>query len=481
MNTALWLAIQLPELALATVARAGDTNLPLAVTWKDRIHQANAAAAGAGIRPGQRPGEALALQPELLLKPREPDRETQILEQLAAWGYQFSDQIRLWHPQALVLEIGGSLKLFGDLTRLEHSLQTGLDELGYPHRLATSRSPRAAVLLAGRSGDEPVRALDRPQLWRAIRTLPLGASGLDHNIVCALESSGIHTLGALLKLPRASLHKRFGPELPCWLDELTGQRPDQRPRFQPPRRFASRLELPAAVQDTEALRFPAQRLIQELCGCLRGLDATAQRLRIELDHASQSQQETPQSSGFSLGLASPSQEADRWLGVLRERLERWPLSAPVVAVSLSADELYPVEGQMRDLFGDGDQRNDRARLLERLQQRVRVRQLTTCDDHRPEHSWTQSPAQCGTRSRPTTKPGEPHQPRRPLWLLPEPRPLPALGSDTRLQGPERIESGWWDGEGCRRDYYVATLGNGRCWWIFHEPEQGRWYVHGYFC
>ncbi len=41
---------------------------------------------------------------------------------------------------------------------------------------------------------------------------------------------------------------------------------------------------------------------------------------------------------------------------------------------------------------------------------------------------------------------------RPVWLLDEPLPLP---KPEILQGPERIESGWWDGKGVARDYYVA--------------------------
>ena len=50
---------------------------------------------------------------------------------------------------------------------------------------------------------------------------------------------------------------------------------------------------------------------------------------------------------------------------------------------------------------------------------------------------------------------------RPLWLLAEPQPLDGREHpryEGRLEfeeGPERIESGWWDGRDVRRDYYVA--------------------------
>ena len=78
----------------------------------------------------------------------------------------------------------------------------------------------------------------------------------------------------------------------------------------------------------------------------------------------------------------------------------------------------------------------------------------------------------------------------------EPLPLDALcdaagrvrrlrheGRDLALvSGPERIESGWWDGADVARDYYVAAhAAMAREWWIFREcGAPRRWFVHGCF-
>ena len=43
---------------------------------------------------------------------------------------------------------------------------------------------------------------------------------------------------------------------------------------------------------------------------------------------------------------------------------------------------------------------------------------------------------------------------RPTWLLPQPMPLRDHALRI-LTGPERVESGWWDGGDVRRDYYVV--------------------------
>jgi hypothetical protein len=42
---------------------------------------------------------------------------------------------------------------------------------------------------------------------------------------------------------------------------------------------------------------------------------------------------------------------------------------------------------------------------------------------------------------------------------------------TLVAGPERIESGWWDGADARRDYFVAIDGKA-CWlWIFRDSRR----------
>jgi protein ImuB len=69
---------------------------------------------------------------------------------------------------------------------------------------------------------------------------------------------------------------------------------------------------------------------------------------------------------------------------------------------------------------------------------------------------------------------------RPVWLLDE--PLPLHDGLILEQGPERIESGWWDGKGVARDYYIAhePRSHGAKLWVFQERQSKRWYLHGMF-
>ena len=52
---------------------------------------------------------------------------------------------------------------------------------------------------------------------------------------------------------------------------------------------------------------------------------------------------------------------------------------------------------------------------------------------------------------------------------------------TILAGPERIESGWWDGGDMRRDYYVVQTREGQRAWAFLVPgSNDGWMLHGWF-
>ena len=59
----------------------------------------------------------------------------------------------------------------------------------------------------------------------------------------------------------------------------------------------------------------------------------------------------------------------------------------------------------------------------------------------------------------------------------EPRKIKE-GEFTALAGPERIETGWWDGDEASRDYFVARLPDGALGWVYREANQ--WFLHGLF-
>jgi protein ImuB len=61
---------------------------------------------------------------------------------------------------------------------------------------------------------------------------------------------------------------------------------------------------------------------------------------------------------------------------------------------------------------------------------------------------------------------------------------PLHGGRLRLcSRAERIEAGWFDGQGVQRDYHVAEGEDHRLRWIYRERRPGGgegWFLHGWF-
>jgi protein ImuB len=132
-------------------------------------------------------------------------------------------------------------------------------------------------------------------------------------------------------------------------------------------------------------------------------------------------------------------------------------------------------------------------LVEHLRARLganAVYGLRCIGEHRPENAQVVAEPMLVPELKPKTiAPDAVHAPfRRPAWLLSTPRELDAYcgrprygGALILLDGPERIESGWWDGVDIERDYYVARDTHGAHLWIYRECEpRRRWFLHGIF-
>jgi protein ImuB len=214
---------------------------------------------------------------------------------------------------------------------------------------------------------------------------------------------------------------------------------------------------------------------------------------------------------FALG--APARMPAHLLGVLRERLARVALPAAVEAITLASDETAPLAGRNLGLLSGDDAHAVEIPLLDRLRARLGEEALTRLvplPEHRPELAMRDAAiaavgGACGqgeslaggfsrAKARPTRKPSvNPADPlplpdaSRPIWLLAEPQPLAHL-LETQpwvlRDGPERIESGWWDGADVRRDYFIADTPAGETVWIYRDHrygiDDGEWFLHGLF-
>ena len=90
------------------------------------------------------------------MRDRNPATEAAALAAVATWATQFTPAVTLAPPDAVLVEIGGSLRLFGGLPKLAAQLSAGARDLGYDVRLALAPTPVGALLFA-RAGATTVR------------------------------------------------------------------------------------------------------------------------------------------------------------------------------------------------------------------------------------------------------------------------------------------------------------------------------------
>lgn len=479
----LWLCIDLPELALEVFTRVQDSAAPFVVIEglgrEQRVLCANAAALRSGLVVGMPLGGALSLLHTLQVRPRDCAAEHAALTALAAWAGQFTSMVSLVPPQALLLEVQGSLNLFGGLAPLWQRVAQGVAELGYRAQLALAPTPLAATWLA-RAG-EVACITDARELQRALAPLLLSVLDVSEAQRAFFQSLGLRTLGECLRLPRAGVTRRVGKDWLLCCDRALGKVADPRSGYVAPARFMRRVQFPAPVDNIEALLFPLQRLLQELQGALRARNAVVQGLSLQLHHAQSV-------SEMSLTLVSPARDAAHLLMLFRERFERFALPAPVEDLTLRTARVQACVERNLDLFsGSTTPQEQSAKLLERLQARLgatAIKGVMHVAEHRPEYAW-QAVAPLLKSAEQTTAV---NAARRPLWLLPQPQPLEVHDGRLYFDGilhlqrdRERVHSGWWDEHEVTRDYFIATNAAGTQLWVFRELQDGgRWMMHGVF-
>lgn len=467
-----WACILLPQLAMDGILRGReDSDTPLVLLSgppQRRLLQAVTPSARAlGLRPGQTLTAAQSLNCAFASAEYEPAEIERWRSFLAAWAYGFSSQVSLHYPRCLLLEVQSSLALFGPWPRFEARLREELTALGFRHRITLAHNPAAARMLANLH--DGLAVSDEQALRQRIAAMPLDRIGLPAELVTALARMGLHQVRQLQALPRDSLARRFPPELLAQLDTLLGVRPLALDYYRPPDVFDTRLELHFEVESTQALLFPLRRLTADLAAYLAGRDCGVQRFVLHLEHREGDDSQVP------VGLLSAEREAAMLLEFTRGRLEQLQLRSPVLAIRLVARDLPVFVPQHQALF---DERPQQTLGWEQLRERLRARlgddavqSLNAHADHRPEKAWR---TQTASSSLPRQSGA------RPTWLLAEPQVL-REGGLRILMGPERIESGWWDGEDVRRDYYLVETRNGQRGWAFRSVgEDGPLQLHGWF-
>jgi protein ImuB len=382
----LWIALHLPQLPLDIALRSqprhesgvdAGAEQAAVVCERKQIGWYNHLAAEAGIRSGMSDSNARALSGDLLLFIRDEAAETRALQEAALWCLHFTPHVTL-RRAGILLEVAPSLRLFQGLNRLATQLLSGIHELGLQAQMACARTASGAWLRA-QAGDDAPKFMAHCSADQLLDPLP--STLLEHARphIEILSGIGCATLGQLRRLPRGGVTRRFGRELLREIDRAYGHEAEAHAWFEAPAAFDARLELLARVESADALLFAARRLLLQLTGWLTARHAAVAGITLLLHHESARHRHC-RSTAVHLVLGMPSRDIEHLTLLLRERLARLDLVAPVIEVSLNADQIVEQAAPNTELFATPvSDAASTERLVERLQSRLgadAVRQLS---------------------------------------------------------------------------------------------------------
>ena len=517
-----WLAIHCPTLPLDCILRRWPAGLEPALAVTDLegsrrlIAVVTRAAQARGVFAGQAVATSLALLPDLILVARNPEDERKAMGEAALAALRFTPSVSL-RASGLVMEISASFKLFGGRRALKKDIVAAMRMQGLQIAMAEAPTPHGAWLLAKHAANRKTStrhesfaaALDALPIAHLEAAIPRHGDRVDR-----FDGIGCRTLADLRRLPVKGLARRFGPALLDELARAAGDKPDPQSVFEAPSRFDARIELMARVESADALVFAAQRLIAQLAGWLTARRAAVRSLTLVLHHDRWTK-DAIAPTPLTIALATPSNDAARLTALVRERLSRLELEAPVLELALAAPAIVDEQESDGTLFPAREQATETlARLIEKLTARLgpeAMMRIERVADHRPERAWREvrdeaawldenpvlKPSVSGRGSRRAKSRGSQSSTSsctvgpRPSWLLSKPRMLdvrahrPMFDSPLDLlAGPERIETGWWDDAPVTRDYFIVENAAGRLLWVYRErlPATGKamWYLQGLF-
>jgi protein ImuB len=433
---------------------------------------------------------ALALSESLEVLSRSPRTEQASLESLAIWAQRITSTVSIEPPESFLLEIAGSLKLFRGLAEIKRILSEEVESRRISFSLSVAPTALGALWLA-REESPDVLSLD--ELPGRLGALPLRVTRWPSPVHALLTDMGVRTIGDCLRLPRDGFARRVGERYLHDLDKALGKQRELRPELQTPRYWSSITELAAESSSCAVCLAAAEKMLDALIADLRRQQVQIQNLRLILHHLRRS----PTIETFDL--VEPVHHKERLLNLLDDRLECIVLPAPVIAVGLTTGILQSLRLQEAGFFGPDPEQASANVLIERLQGRLGVEdvyRLRVVAEHRPEFAWRKSTDElaelsnrgAGAAALAAEASGAGGAGTvRPLWVLPAPLSLSSNAAQLYYQGtlklrsgPERIESGWWDGHDVRRDYYTAIGVRGERLWIYQDRRSREWYLHGFF-
>jgi protein ImuB len=252
-----------PRLSLKPAALA-----PLPGT-EPLIGPVTAAAEAAGVRPGMRLGEALALHPSLALIERDPSGAEEQWEHILGRLEDNGFAVEPVEPGCLYFDTRGVERLYGGVPA---SLRRALAAVGSTWNACAGAADRRFAALAAAAIARPGQAVvvDDERTREFLAPLPLSLLPLEDSRRDQLQNLGIKKIGQLAGLPGSAVAERLGPDgRRAWslarAEDGGNAGPNTKVSARPPATdLAERLEFPEAIANELTLRRALTALLDRI-------------------------------------------------------------------------------------------------------------------------------------------------------------------------------------------------------------------------
>jgi protein ImuB len=428
--------------------------------------------------------------------------EIPVISVVAQQCQQISDCISLDGDNALVLEVGRSLRYFGGLGPIRQRIESGVvAQLSHTNFVQAVAPNASASLLLARTGQESV--IGKPEDLRSrLGSIPTNALAIDLRVRKKLAKCGLFYLRDIWRLPSPELRIRFGRSFSDHIEHCLGLRPEVRQRWQAEPDYDDSYDADHGLYSTQQIVTACEQLLHRLENFLRKNHLCTDQLMFLLDYGNSNHATGGDShhESITVNVRKAERSAQLFLLLLETQLSGMNFASEIYTITLRVEHftLFNPEGgvqQKNRTHGTGRS----SPLLDTLAARLgsdAVQRLVWQPDYCPEAS-TRMVSYLTPLTEENTYTGSSAitSNHNPCWLLQPPRALAIrnqqlhyLSPLTLLRGPRRIETRWWQEKGIRRDYYVAANAQGNLLWIYQDlarkvetqPCPTAWYLHGFF-
>lgn len=433
-----------------------------------------------------------ALFPKLQVLDSELGRIEKLLLALAEWCIRYTPFVSVDFPDGLLLDTSGCTHLWGGETAYIETITKKMNSFGYTVSISIADTIGTAWAVARYDNRRAIIPENKQK--EALKHLPANALRLDSIIISKLKKLGLLRIGSFIEMPRETLRRRFGAELPQRIAQALGQEMELMVPIKPVEPYMERLYCLEPISTAVGITIALEQLLQTLCARfeseglgLRKAVFTGYRIDGNVQQ-------------IEIGTGHPSRNIVHLFKLFEHKIATLEPAMGFELFVLDAPATEPVSEEQAVIWNALNHNNTKiAEFIDRVTARAKTNTVTrylATEQYWPERSVKEAEPlwEKGTIEFRNNLPRPLHLLAKPEVIhvssvLPDNPPLlfrykGKIHNIIKSDGPERIEQEWWITDGLYRDYYCVEDEQGARYWLFragpYEKEQPQWFLHGFF-